>query len=154
MTRDKLAQIYKKKHTLVEAWADAKTTDGYVVRVFIMAITKELAGAQKQFTYAQTAQVRKLRKRIQAQIVQLVQGGQLSHFVKHLINQTLEDRVKKQTGRIYPLDNIHVRKVKVLKKPKLDVTKLMENHKMGADEGTAAADNKDEPEEAKNLLKE
>ena len=53
------------------------------------------------------------------------------------------------TTRIFPLEPVHIQKVKIVKKPKHDVTKLMEIHdKAGDDEGFAA----DENPEAVNTL--
>ena len=45
----------------------------------------------------------------------------------------------KDCNKIFPLENVLIRKVKVLKKPKFDVTALMEWHNddSGADTGTA-----------------
>merc|ERR1711881_719398 len=40
LTRDKICSLVKKWHTLIEAWVDVKTTDGYVLRMFVMGFTK------------------------------------------------------------------------------------------------------------------
>lgn len=40
LTRDKMCQLMKKKHSIVEAFADCKTSDGYVVRLFALGFTK------------------------------------------------------------------------------------------------------------------
>merc|ERR1711865_616458 len=40
-TRDKLCSLVKKWHTLIEAWVDVKTTDGFVLRLFCIAFTKK-----------------------------------------------------------------------------------------------------------------
>ena len=37
----------------------------------------------------------------------------------------------KATNSIYPLQNVHVRKVKVLKSPKTDLNALLEMHETG-----------------------
>ena len=39
LTRDKQCALIKKFHTLIEANADVKTTDGYTVRLFVLAFT-------------------------------------------------------------------------------------------------------------------
>jgi small subunit ribosomal protein S3Ae len=51
------------------------------------------------------------------------------------ICQEIENKCKS----IYPLQNVHIRKVKMLKKPKFDLTKLMEMHTGGTGEDTGAA---------------
>jgi len=69
-----------------------------------------------------------------------------------LIIDKIESDIKSATNRIYPLDPVHIQKVKIIKKPKLDISKLMEVHDTtGGDEGVAVVDTT-EPEEAKNLL--
>ena len=43
--------------------------------------------------------------------------------------ETLPAEIEKQcSSKIFPIDHCHIRKVKVLKKPKFDLTKLMELH--------------------------
>lgn len=47
--------------------------------------------------------------------------------------------IEKKCKSIYPLQNVHIRKVKMLKKPKFDLSKLMEMHGTVAAEDTGAA---------------
>merc|ERR1719161_1693013 len=117
LTRDKMCQLMKKKHSIVEAFADCKTTDGYVVRLFALGFTKRMSNQEKQFCYAQTAQIRKLRKKM-VQIMQSeVAKGQLKDTVKALCVNKFEDEIKKQTMRIFPLEPVHIIKAKMVKKP-------------------------------------
>jgi len=152
LTRDKMCQMIKKRHSLIEAQADCKTVDGYIVRVFVIAFTKDIKDQQvSMFTYAQSAQIKKIRKKI-VQVLQTEIGAKpLAEFVKNLLIDKIETDIKRSCERIYPLDPVHIQKVKIIKKPKMDITKLMEIHDKATteeDAGIAA----DEPEEAKNLL--
>ena len=152
ITRDRMCYLIKKRHTLVEAIADVKTTDGFTVRMFCIAFTKKNEGQVKAYTYAQTAQIKKMRKRM----VQVMQAeaakGQLSDLVKGLIVERFENAMKAATNRVFPLDPLCIHKVKVVKKPKMDIVKLMEIHeKSGADNG-AVVDDADQDPEAKNVL--
>jgi small subunit ribosomal protein S3Ae len=48
----------------------------------------------------------------------------------------MAQEIEKQCQPIFPLQNCYIRKVKVLKKPRFDLTKLMEMHTgMGEDKG-------------------
>ncbi len=47
--------------------------------------------------------------------------------------------IEKKCQTIFPLQNVFIRKVKVLKKPKFDLTKLMEMHGDSNAEDTGAA---------------
>lgn len=46
--------------------------------------------------------------------------------------------IEKKCQSIFPLQNVFIRKVKILKKPKFDLTKLMEMHGDAAAEDTGA----------------
>jgi len=49
-----------------------------------------------------------------------------------IFSLSLSDDIGKQisqaASKVFPLENVIIRKVKVLKKPKFDLTKLMENY--------------------------
>lgn len=150
LTRDKMCQMIKKRHSLIEAQADCKTTDGYVVRVNVIAFTKDIKDHQvSMFTYAQSAQIKRIRKKIVATLQAEISQKSLAAFVQSLLMDKIETEIRKTCERVYPLDPVHIQKVKIIKKPKLDITKLMEVHdKTVEDDGIAV----DEPEEAQNTL--
>merc|ERR1712083_955840 len=76
---------------------------------------------------------------------------QLRDLVKKLIPESIGKEIEKQTQGIFPLKDVLIRKVKILKKPKFDITKLMELHGDGGeDEGAALG--RPEAEDAKNML--
>merc|ERR1711879_54051 len=77
---------------------------------------------------------------------------QLRDLVKKLIPESIGIEIEKQTQGIFPLKDVLVRKVKILKKPKFDITKLMELHQDSGDHDAGAAYGRPEGEEAKNLL--
>lgn len=54
----------RKWQTLIEAHVDVKTTDGYVVRMFCMAFTARQREQVRNNCYAQSAQIRRIRKRM------------------------------------------------------------------------------------------
>merc|ERR1711981_341158 len=57
LTRDKVCSLIKKWQTTIEAHCDAKTTDGYTVRLFCLAFTKRQVGQVKSTCYAQTGHI-------------------------------------------------------------------------------------------------
>jgi len=150
LTRDKMCQLMKKKHSIVEAFADCKTSDGYVVRLFALGFTKRHEFQEKIFTYAQSAQLKKIRKRMVQVMKSEVENKGLQDCVRALLLGTIENTIKQHTQRIFPLEPVHIIKAKMGKKPKMDIVKLMEIHEKGgdADEGMAV----EEEPEAKNLL--
>lgn len=64
LTRDKICSLIKKWQTLIEAHVDVKTTDGYVVRLFCIAFTKRRPDQVRANCYAQSAQIRRIRKKM------------------------------------------------------------------------------------------
>mmetsp|Transcript_9212 Transcript_9212/g.26484 ORF Transcript_9212/g.26484 Transcript_9212/m.26484 type:complete len:100 (+) Transcript_9212:2-301(+) len=76
---------------------------------------------------------------------------QLRDLVKKLIPESIGKEIEKQTRGIFPLKDVLIRKVKIIKKPKFDITKLMELHGDGdGDEGVAML--RPEADEAVNVL--
>ncbi len=65
MTRDKLCSLIRKWQTLIEAFVDVRTTDGYVLRIFAIGFTKKQANQLASSTcYAQSGQVRAIRRKM------------------------------------------------------------------------------------------
>uniref|UniRef100_A0A7S2RJK1 Small ribosomal subunit protein eS1 n=2 Tax=Eucampia antarctica TaxID=49252 RepID=A0A7S2RJK1_9STRA len=137
MTRDKLCSLIKKRQTIVEASADARTTDGYIVRMFCIAFTKPQDNQLKQTCYAQSTQVRAIRAKMTTIMSELGSKGDLKALVKELISAPIGEQIEREVAGIFPIKDCYIRKVKVLKKPKFDVTALMEWH---TDDTVTAAD--------------
>jgi len=58
MTRDKLNKFIHKWKTLVESTFEAKTADGYILRVFVVAFTSKIPGQQSKTSYATHTQTK------------------------------------------------------------------------------------------------
>jgi small subunit ribosomal protein S3Ae len=152
LTRDKQCALIKKFHTLIEANADVKTTDGYTVRLFVLAFTQRRGDQVKTNCYAQSAQIRKIRAKMVDILVAEAGKGQLRELVKKLVAESIGKEIEKQTQGIFPLNNCMIRKIKIIKKPKFDITKLMELHQDTGDEDAGAALGRPEAEDAQNAL--
>merc|ERR1719215_585146 len=64
LTTDKLRSMVKKWQTLIEAHVDVKTTDGYLLRVFCIGFTQKQSSSTKKHCYAQSQQIRQIRKKM------------------------------------------------------------------------------------------
>jgi len=150
-TRDKHCSLIRKWHTLIEGQADIKTSDGYLVRMFCIAFTMRQPDHVKSNCYAQSSQIRRIRKKMVE--VMHAEAGKvpLRELVKKLIPESISREIQKQTQAIYPLQDTFIRKVKIIKKPKFDITKLMELHEAGDDDAGVAM-LRPEAEEAQNTL--
>jgi len=128
LTRDRLCSLIKKWCSLIEAQLDIKTSDGYLIRIFVIGFTNRRGGQVKKNCYAQTAQIRRIRQRMFQVIKQHVAKSSLLECVKKFQLEVIGKEIQKKASGIYPLRDVTVRKVKILKAPKLDVIKLMDAH--------------------------
>merc|ERR1712209_202395 len=140
LTTDKLRTMVKKWQTLIEAHVDVKTTDGYMLRVFCIGFTKKDEMSTKKTCYAQSAQVKNIRKRMIRIISREVSKTDLKGVVNKLIPDSIATDIEKACQGIYPLHDVHIRKVKVMKRPRFDLTKLMDLHGEGSGTTTVTTD--------------
>jgi len=152
ITRDKHQSLIRKWHSLIEASCDVKTTDGYLVRMFVLAFTAKRPDQVATNCFAQSAQIRKIRRRMVEIMAKEAGAVQLRELVKKLIPESIGKEIQKQTQGIFPLKDVLIRKVKILKKPKFDITKLMEQHQDSGDHDAGAALGRPEAEDAQNAL--
>jgi len=138
LTTDKLRSLVRKWHTLIESHVDVITTDGYKLRIFCIGFTRRRQNQARKTSYAQTAQVRQIRKKMVEIMAREASSVDLNDLVKKLIPEIIGREIEKATQGIYPLQNVFIRKVKVLRAPKADVQKLLELH--GGASAVAEAD--------------
>ncbi|PWA92091.1 ribosomal protein S3Ae [Artemisia annua] len=142
-TTDKLRSLVKKWQSLIEAHVDVKTTDNYTLRMFCIGFTKKRANQVKRTCYAQSSQIRQrlveclkfvndtvvtIRRKMREIMVNQAQSCDLKELVQKFIPESIGREIEKATSSIYPLQNVFIRKVKILKAPKFDIGKLMEVH--------------------------
>uniref|UniRef100_T1IYW1 Small ribosomal subunit protein eS1 n=1 Tax=Strigamia maritima TaxID=126957 RepID=T1IYW1_STRMM len=135
LTTDKLRSMVKKWQTLIEANVDVKTTDGYLLRLFCIGFTKKWPHQAKKTCYAQHTQIRTIRKKMVEMMTQEVTSNDLKGVVNKLIPDSIGKDIEKKCQGIYPLHDVYIRKVKVLKKPKFDLGRLLELHGEGTGTG-------------------
>jgi small subunit ribosomal protein S3Ae len=128
LTRDKLCSLIKKWVTMIEANVDVKTTDGYTLRLFCIAFTTKMPGQMKKTCYAQSGQVRVIRKKMVDIMTEEASSEDLKGLINKLIPNAIGDAISKSCASVFPLRDVMIRKVKMLKKPKFDIVKLMELH--------------------------
>merc|ERR1711998_153151 len=117
-TTDKLRSLVRKWQTLIECAVDVKTTDGYVVRMFCIGFTKKRQNQVKKTCYAQTSQIRQIRKKMSDVMTQEASTCDLKDLVLKFIPEVIG---------------------KVIETPKFDVSKLMDLHgDVSASEETGA----------------
>jgi len=135
---DKIKSLIKKWQTLIEGNVDVKTTDGYTLRLFAIAFTKKRPNQLRLTSYAQTSQIKQIRKKM----VDIMQRESLhcdiSQLFKKFNTETMGKLIESECQGIYPLKDCYIRKAKILRRPKFDAYKLAELHSESAAEDTGA----------------
>lgn len=131
-TSDKLRSLVRKWQSLVEANVTVKTADDHVLRVFAIAFTKRQPNQVRKTTYAQSSKLREVRKKMIEIMQREVANVTLAQLTAKLIPEVIGREIEKSTQSILPLQNIHIRKVKLLKQPKFDLGSLLALHGEGS----------------------
>jgi len=153
-TTDKLRSLVRKWQSLIEANVDVKTTDGYLLRVFCIGFTKKRQFQIRKTCYAQSAQIRAIRKKMTDIITKEVASVELMKAVEKFLPELIGGDIQKACEGIYPLQNVYIRKVKILKCPKFDAAKLQELHSGVMEEVGAVIARNAEAEAAANATAE
>ncbi|EOD46455.1 Ribosomal protein S3Ae [Neofusicoccum parvum] len=127
-TSDKLRSLVRKWQSLIEANVVVKTTDDYLIRLFCIAFTKRRPNQIRKTTYAASSQIRAIRKKMTEIMSREASSCTLSQLTTKLIPEVIGREIEKAAQGIYPLQNVHVRKVKLLKQPKFDLGALLTLH--------------------------
>ena len=95
MTTDKVRSLVKKWQTLVQAFVDLKTTDGYVLRVFCIGFTKRQKHSTKKTAYAQSSQIKAIRNRMREVIKKEANDCDLKSLVGRLVTDEISKEIEK-----------------------------------------------------------
>merc|ERR1712130_122584 len=157
MIKEKLYTFLRKKMSLIDVVCDVRTADGYILRVLVTTFTSRKQGQLKSNSYCQHSQVRAIRKAFTKYLAKNAANSSVADFASSVIGESLANKLAERGKKIFPLSTVLVRKVKVLKKSKVDVNKLVsetnakrETANVGGQRGgeNVAA----EMEEAKNTI--
>ena len=96
--------------------------------MFAIGFTTKMPNQVAKMCYANSAQVRAIRKKMVDVMREEASKCDLKDLVLKLIPEYMGGEIEKACAGIFPMQNVFVRKVKVLKKPKFDLVKLMELH--------------------------
>merc|ERR1712037_71000 len=108
LTRDKQCSMIKKWQTKIEAHVDVTSTDGTKLRLFAVGFTKKRQNQVKKTTYAQSNQVRTIRKKMMT----IMRREVSTSDIKNIVAKLLPDSIGQE----------------ILKKPRFDMSKLLDMH--------------------------
>lgn len=106
------------------------------MRFFIVAFTsmyKTMKNPKKWFfkkatCYANRSQVRQMRAIITKIITKECKASTMKDLVYKVLGNEITEEMAKKCKPIFPLENITIRKVKSIKRPKVDINQLNEMH--------------------------
>merc|ERR1712160_152696 len=98
ITRDKLCTLVKKWHSTIEMFAQAKTSDGYSLRMFCIAFTRRHKRQVKATCYAKNSQQKIIRQKMAEIMVAECQKSTLRELFKNF----LSDEVPRKSLRTAP----------------------------------------------------
>ena len=123
-TRDYLCSLIRKWHTLIDLFVDCKTSDGFLMRFFVVAFTANEYRQKKATCYANRSQVKQMRAIMTKIITKVCKSSTLKELVGKVLGKELTDEMTQKCKHIFPLENITIRKVKSIKRPRIDMTQL------------------------------
>jgi len=152
MTRDKLCHNIRKWQNLIETHVDVKSTEGFFLRVFVIGFTTNAPHQQRKTNYAYRSQIKAIRKRMAEIVHKEISSSTITEVIRKFTSESISEAIEKECKIIYPIANVSIRKVKVIKKAKMDAAKLQDlqsglQAKAEVKEGAAV-----DEEASKNLL--
>jgi len=132
ITRNYRCSLIRKWHSMIECIIDAKTTDGYVLRIKAVAFTRRQPEQVKKTCYAKNSQKARIRARMREVIRNHISSEDLKSVIRRLSQSSIGREIKKSCQLIFPLKTCMVEKVKVMRGPKRDVARLLKVHELSA----------------------
>merc|ERR1712083_1117832 len=86
------------------------------VRMFSIAFTRRHKHQVKATCYAKASQQKQLRQKMMEIMLSEIQKNSLKDLFKKLLSDQVGKQITKDCSKIFPLENVLIRKVKVLKK--------------------------------------
>jgi len=111
LTTDKLRSLVRKWQTLIEAHVDVTTADGYKLRMFAIGFTKRRPNQQRKTSYAQSSQIRVIRRKMMEIMTREAINSDLKDLVAKFIPEGIGKSITKVCQGVYPLQNVYIRKV-------------------------------------------
>ena len=128
LTTDKHRSLFRKWCTMIEAVVEAKTKDGYTLRLFVNAFTARKKNQLSKNCYAPGKLEKWVRLRITNIVKKRLVSVNINRAVSLLSHDILADALLKRCNPILPLRDLKIVKTKVIRAPKHDSAKIIESH--------------------------
>ncbi|MES1903437.1 MAG: ribosomal 40S subunit protein S1B [Paramarteilia canceri] len=121
-------QFPEKNTSLITAFTDVKTGDGYTLRFQVVGVTGKQQKQLKSNCYANNSQKKALRLMMQNEIQQEFSGKDLNSCCNSLFSNVAEEAILKSSRSIYSFSASKIFKMKVVASPQLDLVGLLSHH--------------------------
>lgn len=112
LTRDYLNSLTRRRTSKIEDVVDVTTADGYTLRVKSVAFTVKRC---------QSSQKRAIRKVMNEIVRNAAEKNKFVQFLQEAVLGKIPAEIYKNAKKIYPLRRVEIRKIEVLKEPKIIV---------------------------------
>lgn len=99
-----------------------------MLRLFCIAFTFKQKNQVKKHCYAKSSKVRAIRRKMFQIMTRESSNCDLKEMVQKFLPESIGAEIEKACKRIHPVENCFIRKVKVLKSPKVDAAMLKSMH--------------------------
>ena len=151
LTRETINNIIKKRTSLIDIYADVRTKDNYIFRVFLTSVTRRPHDKLRINHFANSSTIRLLRKKtvqaLQTEVKNMTTEELANGIVEGNFVRTLNKTMRKVIPKLLTL----VRKVKMIRRGDADKKKFL---KKAVQKTTTVQAAVEENPEAKNALAE
>lgn len=116
LSTDKQKSLVKKWHTLVESYTDVTTKEGIKLRIFLVCTSKRVSA--KKHCYLKNSLRKEVRKSQISATEKLMNELPLNELVRMVMNDKIDKSLEEEGSAVAPIQNCHVRKIKVIKRPR------------------------------------
>ncbi|AIY90232.1 30S ribosomal protein S3ae [Geoglobus acetivorans] len=118
LTRDYLNSLTRRRTSKIEDIVDVQTADGYIIRVKTVAFTVKRC---------QSSQKRVIRKVMNEIVKEKASKLNFVQFLQEAILGKIPSEIYREAKKVYPLRRVEIRKIELLKEPKVTAESLSES---------------------------
>ncbi|MBE8540610.1 30S ribosomal protein S3ae [Geoglobus acetivorans] len=115
LTRDYLNSLTRRRTSKIEDIVDVRTADGYIIRVKTVAFTVKRC---------QSSQKRVIRKVMNEIVKDKASKLNFVQFLQEAILGKIPSEIYREAKKVYPLRRVEIRKIELLKEPKVTAESL------------------------------
>ena len=128
LSSDKISGMIRKRQTLIEVNCEVKTSDGIVLRIFVVIVSNRQENQKKLNSYVKMARVKLLRKKLVAELQAIAAKQKSDSIVYDTLTGALQKNLEKIIVKIIPNAKLEVSKIKTVKRGTVDTKKLVEDY--------------------------